>query len=73
MPSRLHRSVWEPSGQGNRIAYRARSANLQPFQGCTITRALSFHACPTPESLEGSLDIGYTRFPGELRTGAPPW
>ncbi len=70
MPSR---TGLKPDGQGNRIAYKPRSAHLQPFQGCTITRFHSFHACPTPESLAGSLDVGYTLFPRELRTGASPW
>ena len=34
------------------------SKGLYPSKGCTITRFHSFHPCPTPESLEGSLDVG---------------
>ena len=65
-----------PSGlsrpaKDNLIAYKPRSAHLQPFQGLYHYPFPLLPACPTPESLEGSLDVGYTRFPGELRTGAP--
>ena len=67
----LGRPVWAPSGQGNRIAYKPVAPICSPYEGLYHYPSRSFHACPTPESLEGSLDVDYTRFPGELRTGAP--